>query len=243
MKCKICNSETQVVFQKKIRNKYDSTYLKCSNCNFLFIENVTWLDEAYSTSINDVDTGYVERNLILSRFIKIYLILTKERSIKCLDFAGGYGLLVRLMRDLGFDYFWSDKYTQNLFAKDYVANSGQFDFLSAIEVAEHAEDPISFFQEITNKSKIVFFTTTLSDNVDDLEKWEYLGLDHGQHISFYSKKSLELVAGKNNLALVTRNNFHFLVPNDLRANTFLKMKIALFLIKFKLDYFFGVKKQ
>ena len=36
-----------------------------------------------------------------------------------LDYGVGYGVFVRLMRDIGFDYFWQDKYTENLFAQGF----------------------------------------------------------------------------------------------------------------------------
>ncbi len=36
-----------------------------------------------------------------------------------LDYAGGYGVFTRLMRDIGFDFYWHDPYTQNLFANGF----------------------------------------------------------------------------------------------------------------------------
>lgn len=237
MKCKVCGGAAGQLFSKKIRTKHTGIYYKCQVCEFLFVGNVSWIEEAYATSINDVDTGYVQRNLIIARFLNIYLPNSFKLKNTCLDFAGGYGLLVRLMRDLKFNYFWQDKYTQNLFAKDFEGKSSTYDFISGIEVAEHAEDPVVFFEELSKKSKRIFITTTLHDNVENLEGWEYLGLEHGQHISFYSKKSLNKIAEKLGLTLVTRNNFHFFVPQNEKKTTFIRMKVALFLIKFNLDRF------
>jgi hypothetical protein len=33
------------------------------------------------------------------------------------DIGGGYGLLTRLMRDRGFDFYWKDPHCENIFAK------------------------------------------------------------------------------------------------------------------------------
>jgi len=36
-----------------------------------------------------------------------------------LDYAAGYGLFVRLMRDAGYNFRWSDLYCQNLFVRGW----------------------------------------------------------------------------------------------------------------------------
>ncbi len=59
--------------------------------------------------------------------------------------AGGYGLLARLMRDLGFDCHGTDKYCDSLFAREVDPGPDfKADALFAMEVLEHIEDPLGF---------------------------------------------------------------------------------------------------
>ena len=67
------------------------------------------------------------------------------------DWAGGHGVLVRLMRDAEFDFYWQDRYAQNLFARgfEWGADSGlqPATLATAIEVLEHAPDPVVLLEE------------------------------------------------------------------------------------------------
>ena len=104
MTCKICTQQTTQIFKAKILNKYEINYFHCEHCGFLQTEEPYWLDEAYSESINISDTGYMQRNLMLSGKLTILLALFFDKNGKFLDYAGGYGVFVRMMRDIGFDY-------------------------------------------------------------------------------------------------------------------------------------------
>ena len=75
MTCKICKQQTKQIFQAKILNKYEINYFHCEHCDFLQTEEPYWLDEAYSESINVSDTGYMQRNLMLSEKLTILLAL------------------------------------------------------------------------------------------------------------------------------------------------------------------------
>jgi hypothetical protein len=118
MTCKICTQQAKQIFTAKILNKYDIKYYHCEHCGFLQTEEPFWLEEAYGESINVSDTGYMQRNLLLSQKLTILLRLFFYKNAKFVDYAGGYGVFVRLMRDIGFDFYWDDKYTTNLFASD-----------------------------------------------------------------------------------------------------------------------------
>jgi hypothetical protein len=52
MICRICNSNAQQVFTSKILKKYDVKYFKCDSCDYLFMEEPYWLNEAHSQTIN-----------------------------------------------------------------------------------------------------------------------------------------------------------------------------------------------
>jgi hypothetical protein len=75
------------------------------------------LPEAYASPINVSDTGYVARNLWSAERVRMIVELSRDPAGKFLDYAAGYGLLVRLMRDIGYDFRWADEYCENLFAR------------------------------------------------------------------------------------------------------------------------------
>lgn len=202
MKCKICNSDTKKIFEKKVLLKYDVTYLRCNSCLFVQTENPYWLDEAYASAITSLDIGLPYRNILLRTEIeKIIDSFFPESSIY-LDYAGGYGLFVRLMRDNGFDFYRQDDYCDNLFAKHFDITDlklNRFDLVTAFEVLEHFKNPIEEIAKIFEFSDSVIFTTDLApETVEEIENWWYIAQETGQHIAFYNKKSMEFIANKFN---------------------------------------------
>jgi hypothetical protein len=119
MKCKICNTENQSCFSSKLLNKYEVEYFHCSKCAFLQTEEPYWIEEAYDESINISDTGVMSRNLSLSQISTIVINIYFDKKKAFLDFAGGYGVFTRLMRDIGFNFYWEDKYSSNLVARGF----------------------------------------------------------------------------------------------------------------------------
>jgi len=54
-----------------ILNKYTIDYFHCPNCGFLQTQEPFWLDEAYKDPINISDTGYLSRNIYLSKKLTV----------------------------------------------------------------------------------------------------------------------------------------------------------------------------
>jgi hypothetical protein len=212
MTCKICNQETKQIFQATILNKYEIKYFHCEYCGFLQTEEPYWLEEAYSESINVSDTGYMQRNIGLSRKLTILLSLFFDKNQKFLDYAAGYGVFVRMMRDIGFDFYWDDKYTTNLFARGFeYKNTDKYEAVTTFESFEHFVAPIEEIESLLKISKnIIFSTELLPDTIPKPKNWWYYGLDHGQHISFYSPKTFEFIAKKYNLHYANLNGLHLL---------------------------------
>src|SRR6185295_19437283 len=110
--CPICNGSLDVAFESQILYRHKATYDYCSGCGFLRARNPRWLAESYNSTIASTDTGLVMRNIGVARKLtKILLGVLGERGEgRYCDIAGGFGLLTRLMRDYGLDFYWSDKY-------------------------------------------------------------------------------------------------------------------------------------
>lgn len=225
MNCKICSCQTEEVFSKKVLGKFSVSYYRCSNCQFIQTEEPYWLDEAYSTgAISALDTGIIYRNLFLrGRTKNILLKLFKDFSeFKALDYGGGEGIYVRMMRDLGFNFFRQDFYADNLYARFFDFNDlpkeTKFNILTAFEVFEHLTDPLTEIKKLQEYSDILLFSTELQPSKEhkELENWWYIVPETGQHISFYNESSLNKIAELLNLKFYTDHiNLHILSKKEL----------------------------
>jgi hypothetical protein len=99
MNCKICNSASNQFFLSKVLHKFDVKYYKCTSCGFVQTENPHWLNEAYSSAITAQDFGLVGRNSYYAPIISLIIKLFYSKKSHFLDYCGGYGIFVLLMRD------------------------------------------------------------------------------------------------------------------------------------------------
>lgn len=232
MKCKICVQENKSIFSGKVLNKYHVEYYFCENCGFLQTEEPYWLKEAYNDSINISDTGIMKRNLNLSQLTTIIINLFFDRNGVFLDFAGGYGIFTRLMRDIGFDFYWNDKFSVNLVARKFEYSQGDtIELMTSFESFEHFDKPLDEIENMLKISKNILFSTELfCGTPPQLEEWGYYGLGHGQHISFYSLKTLKFLADKYDLNLYSNGrSLHLLTEKRLNPSVFnLSLKLNRF---------------
>lgn len=205
--CNICNGITTEFAKTLIRKKRTARFLRCSNCGFIFVENPTWLSEAYAQPIDPSDTGYVWRNLWARDKMRDCIESDLNPNGRFLDYAAGYGIFVRLMRDAGYDFRWSDLYCPNLFARGFEAPeplTGPYEAVTAFEVFEHLTNPTEEMKKLSAITSCLIFSTKLvSEPAPKPDDWWYYGLENGQHIAFYSRKSLESLAARFGYRLVT----------------------------------------
>ena len=222
MNCRICNSATVPIFSKKVLKKYDVQYHQCGTCLFIQTDEPYWLDEAYNSAINSSDIGLISRNLVFTEEITmLFRLCGFEHNKKYLDYGAGYGMFVRMMRDNGYNFYWSDEYCENMYAKKFEANDlaaqeQKFEVVTAFEVFEHLPDPSKEIEKILTYSDSILFSTELSKgSIQEIENWWYISPEHGQHVAFYNKKTLEYLADKFGLNLYTRKNLHFLTKKKI----------------------------
>ncbi|MDD3083569.1 MAG: class I SAM-dependent methyltransferase, partial [Candidatus ainarchaeum sp.] len=120
-------------------------------------------------------------------------IFFKEKN-SFLDYAGGYGIFTRLMKNKGFNFYWDDKYTENTFSKGFEYKKQKIDLTTCFECFEHFEEPIKEIEKILKISNNIIFSTRLIPKEIPEKNWVYYGFNHGQHIAFYSKKTLFFIA-------------------------------------------------
>lgn len=224
MNCPVCDTSGDALFINKIMNKYDVQYFCCSNCKFVYTEQPYWLNEAYSSAINLSDTGIIDRNLHFAKTISALIFFLFDKNKSFLDYAGGYGIFTRLMRDIGFDYYWQDLHCENLVARGFEYHKGlnkNIELLSAFEVFEHLYNPLEEIKKMIDISgNIIFSTQLIPDPVPRPGEWWYYGFEHGQHISFYSKDSLHFIAKKFGLNFYTFKDVHLFTRKKINPSIF-----------------------
>jgi hypothetical protein len=238
VKCKICESETVKLFRHQILNKYEVTYFRCPACFFVQTEEPFWIEEAYQNALNPEDTGLFKRNEEFRAKTATLLFFLFNKTAMFVDFAGGYGIFTRMMRDCGFDFYWSDKYANNMMAKGFESKQGdRFECVTAFEVFEHMVQPNEEMKAIVKISDSVIFSTRIVSEIPPEKDWWYYGFNHGQHVSLFSEKSLQVLAKKFGMNLYTNHsNFHML--STRKINPFL-FQVILKLSKYGLFTIIG----
>jgi len=210
--CKVCEGPSAFFGDAKVLRKYTVQYHRCDRCGFIQTEVPYWLEEAYSSAIATSDVGIMQRNLVNCEITSAVLNLLFSGVNQCLDFGAGHGVLVRLMRDRGFSFFWSDLHAANDYARGFERQDGAtYDFLTAFEVLEHMADPISGLNELMSLSENVLVSTLpVPEPAPALPDWWYYSPTSGQHISFYTIESLRHLATRFGRHLLSVGCYHLL---------------------------------
>lgn len=205
MQCKICGSKSEFVFKGVVLRKHEISYFRCPKCDFMQTEEPYWLAESYTSAISDLDLGPVNRAIRGARIVEGVILLAFDPNAKFIDWGGGYGVFTRLMRDIGYDFFWRDAYCQNLFAKHFVADADSgYELMTSFEVFEHLVQPMAEIEAMLKLSPNILFTTELPPTrLKTVDDWWYLAPEHGQHVAIYSVPALEYIAKKFGLHLNT----------------------------------------
>ena len=212
-----------------VLTKYRIDYWRCSNCEFWATEDPYWLKEAYGSAISVLDTGILQRNFAVADDLAA-LLPAVAPSGPYVDWAGGLGILTRMMRDRGFEFYWQDSYSQNEVARGFewtdVNVHGVAEAVTAVEVLEHAPDPVAFLTEVLESTGAghIIFTQELH-GPDTSPDWWYFAPESGQHVSFFSTTTLHALADRldmhlsrfRSLFLLSSTKPHLPVPNQPKS--------------------------
>jgi hypothetical protein len=121
------------------------------------------------------------------------------------------------MRDYGFDFYWYDKYSENIFARGFEHKPGtRYEAVTTFESFEHFVNPLEELETMLSFSRSIIFTTELLPHpIPYPEEWWYYGLNHGQHISFYTEKTFQYIAQKYQLTYFNLNGLHIFSKNNI----------------------------
>jgi len=239
MQSKITGGDTTLLFKAKILNKYAIKYYRCNETGFIQTEEPHWLSEAYSSAITKLDIGLPYRNINLTNTVGKLLVRDFNYKGAFLDYAGGYGLFTRLMRDKGFNFYNTDKFCQNLFAeyfdlKDLPPNT-PFEAVTAFEVFEHLTNPVEEIRQMLQFSDNLIFTTELQPPaISAVADWPYFSTETGQHVSFYNVDSLNYIAAKLDYNFYTDGAFiHLFTQKTFKDNPLIQPRDSFLIRKAK----------
>jgi hypothetical protein len=219
--CRVCQQPTLPLHQATILNKYQVQYFECPNCKFIQTESPTWLKEAYANPMNLTDTGILFRNNRMRAVTLSLAALFFNKKAKFLDYAGGYGVFTRMMRDTGLDFYWNDPFTQNVLARGFEYSSlGQkekhIELLTSFETFEHFEFPMDEMKKILAISSNILITTGIAATPAPKPlDWWYYGLEHGQHIALYRRETLAYIAKEFGLHFYSQGNTHLFTKKKI----------------------------
>ena len=190
--CPLCDSNNKESFYTDSYREY----LKCGNCNFVFVPDIYHLSEKderarYDSHNNDpADNRY--RNFLTQLLSPLQERISKNSS--GLDFGSGPGPTLSLMlKDFGHTVDLYDKF----YAKNDIVFEKQYDFITASEVVEHLRQPMVELNRLMTllKSNGIFaiMTQILTPEID-FEQWYYK--NDPSHIGFFSEKALNFLAEK-----------------------------------------------
>ncbi len=194
-RCRVCGQPTVPLFDGPLLN-HQVAYFECNDCAYVQTEMPYWLEQAYTQAINGTDTGLMRRNARNATMVIRVLMLLGRLHGRVIDCAGGYGILVRLLRDRGVDALWHDPYCQNLLARGFEASAGErADLITAFEAMEHFVDPLAELTRLLQRADSVLVSTDLiATPAPAPEAWWYYGGEHGQHIGFFRRRTLDTLA-------------------------------------------------
>lgn len=223
--CRICGKQSRHL-QSGVVLDMEVDYFECPACGYVQTEAPYWLDRAYAEAINDSDTGIMVRNQTNVRIVLVTLLMLGKLDGNLVDCAGGYGILVRLLRDYGVNALWSDRFCNNLVARGFEHKNETADLVTAFEAFEHFEKPAEELDRLLAIAPNVLFSTEIIvDPAPKLEDWWYYGKEHGQHIGFFRIRTLEKLAQERGKLLLSDGRFYHLITDQPVNKTLWKLLI------------------
>ena len=194
--CRVCGETTRRLFDGPLLDLRVG-YHDCPRCGYVQTDPPNWLARAYGEAINRSDTGILRRNARNARLVMRVMDVLGVLHGRVVDCAGGYGLLVRMLRDAGVDALWRDPYCENLVARGFEHAGEPAALVTAFEAMEHFVEPPGELDALMALGDAVLVSTDLiADPAPAPGTWWYYGAEHGQHIGFFRPQTLRWLAAR-----------------------------------------------
>ncbi len=231
MGCRLCGGTLSERFTLEVLGRISVKYFFCEECKSLQTEVPHWLDKAYDDSLSHADTGAAQRGI--RNLAACFAVSTALGMKNVIDFGGGDGLLCRLLRDYGINCFVHDRYAKPSYAQEFtVPNFSAPDMVSAFEVFEHLPHPAENLKELFEiDSKFILISTEIFSN--QTSNWWYLAPESGQHVFFYSRPALQVIANRFDYDVMILGEFIIFSKHGLI--TPLRRQMLKFLLRRKMN--------
>lgn len=211
--CRACGAQGRYLWQGQLLD-ITARYFECDACGYVQTERPYWLERSYAAAINASDTGVMARNLTNARIVLATLLALGKLHGRVVDCAGGYGILVRLLRDYGVEALWSDRYCENLLARGFEHNGESAELVTSFEAFEHFVDPAEELDRLLSISNNVLLSTEIIPDPTPLpDQWWYYGRNHGQHIGFFRVRTLKKLAERRGKYLISSDHSYHLITD------------------------------
>lgn len=199
MKCIICDCDT-TMFDDPPRQKQ---YHYCQNCDCINLDTAYYLslekeNSLYNNHQNSLENqGYVQ---MFEDFLDYFWndLTCKDKS---LDFGSGpTPVLSQLLQKRGVHVDYYDKFYQPI----KCFENQTYDFITSTEVFEHLDDPLAALRLLAKhlrpKGMLAIMTLFHQNDQAHFLTWWYRR--DPTHITFYTPKTLEVLANKCGLDIV-----------------------------------------
>jgi hypothetical protein len=146
--------------------------------------------------------------------VQVTMMLLSKLDDALADSDGGYGVLVRLMRNFGVNALWSNYYGNNLFACRFELTKENLGLVKAFVAFEHFVNPTEELNRLLAIAPNVLFSTEIiADPAPKQDDWWYYGKEHGQHIGFFRIRTLEKLALERGKFLVSNGASYHMITD------------------------------
>jgi hypothetical protein len=145
-----------------------------------------------------------------------YSVARLLRLNDVIDFGGGDGLLCRLLRDYGINCFVADKYAEPKYAPGFALPTFKAPQSKlAFEVLEHLPNPANDLEALFDGEPSALLLSTML-YLGEGPQWSYLSPETGQHVFFYSRKAIDLIATQRGYDVFCAGAYILLTQPGLR---------------------------
>lgn len=186
--CRLCASPLEHAFDGVVRGRHPVAYMRCTGCGSLQTERPYWLFGDAPAASADKASRTLSNFLTLPPLLEILGVRKTDRAV---DIGSGSGLLARLMRDAGYDFYACDPQGSGEFSAghQWVQPAGRCRVVTLFDVAERFVEPSSAWGQIfaMDPDVVIGSTAIFAGQGGD---WPALSPEAGDRVFFPSLDAL-----------------------------------------------------
>ena len=129
---------------------------------------------------------------------------------------------------------------------DLPADCRKFELATCFEVLEHTYEPLKLIETLSRFAQNILISTFVvpQHEIASSEDWWYIAPEIGQHVTFYTLKSLKILADRIGLNLYSNGqNLHLFTSRSFLRNPLIKRHTIIDHFAGKLRFFWPSKKE